>query len=52
MEGATASVMQSSAIKRGMLTLRMDGVKKVLERKTTPDEILRVTQSDITLSGE
>jgi len=52
MEGATASQMQSSAIKRGMLTLRMDGVEKVLARKTTPDEVLRVTHSDIALAAD
>ena len=52
MEGATASQMQSSALQRGMVTLRMDGIQKVLDRKTTPDEVLRVTHSDIALSTE
>jgi len=47
MEGATASQMKRSAIARGMLTLRADGVQKVLQRQTTPDEVLRVTQLDI-----
>ena len=34
------------AIKRGMRTLRMDGARKVMAGKTTPEEVLRVTQMD------
>jgi type II secretory ATPase GspE/PulE/Tfp pilus assembly ATPase PilB-like protein len=29
-----------------MRTLRMDGARKVLAGKTTPEEVLRVTQMD------
>jgi general secretion pathway protein E len=47
MEGVTATQMKRSAIERGLITLRMDGQGKVLERQTTPDEILRVTQLDM-----
>jgi type II secretory ATPase GspE/PulE/Tfp pilus assembly ATPase PilB-like protein len=47
MEGATATQMKRSAVERGMITLRMDGREKVLQRLTTPDEILRVTQMDM-----
>ena len=47
MEGATASQMKRSAIKRGLRTLRMDGQEKIRERQTTPDEVLRVTQLDL-----
>ncbi len=47
MEGATASQMKRSAIERGMVTLRMDGQEKILNRQTTPDEVLRVTQLDM-----
>jgi len=47
MEGSTASQMKRSAIERGMITLRMDGQQKILQRLTTPDEILRVTQMDM-----
>jgi len=47
MEGATASQMKRSAIKRGLRTLRMDGQDKIRERQTTPDEVLRVTQLDL-----
>jgi general secretion pathway protein E len=47
MEGSTATQMKRSAIERGMITLRMDGQQKILQRLTTPDEILRVTQMDM-----
>ena len=47
MEGVTATQMKRSAIERGLTTLRMDGVSKVLEGFTTPDEVLRVTQLDM-----
>jgi general secretion pathway protein E len=47
MEGATASVMQKSAIQRGMTTLRLDGCQKVKDRVTTADEVLRMTQLDM-----
>ena len=47
MEGETASKMKRSAINRGMITLRADGIEKVTNRLTTPDEILRVTQMDM-----
>ena len=47
MEGATATNMKRSAIGRGLVTLRMDGQDKVLQRLTTPDEVLRVTQLDM-----
>jgi type II secretory ATPase GspE/PulE/Tfp pilus assembly ATPase PilB-like protein len=47
MEGSTATQMKRSAIERGMITLRMDGQEKVLNRLTTPDEVLRVTQLDM-----
>lgn len=46
MEGATASQMKRSASRRGVRTLRRDGIDKILERQTTPEEILRVTQMD------
>ena len=47
MEGATASQIKRSAIERGLITLRMDGVDKIYQRQTTPDEVLRVTQLDM-----
>jgi type II secretory ATPase GspE/PulE/Tfp pilus assembly ATPase PilB-like protein len=34
-------------VERGYKTLRMDGVDKILNRVTTVDEVLKVTQTDI-----
>ena len=48
MDGTTATRMKRAAIEKGMMTLRMDGQGKVRDRLTTPDEILRVTQLDMT----
>ena len=45
---ATASEIKRGALERGLRTLRMDGVKKLLLGQTTPEEVLRVTQLDIT----
>jgi general secretion pathway protein E len=47
MEGATASAIKRSAIERGLITLRIDGQQKILQRRSTPDEVLRVTQLDM-----
>ncbi|GAB4152993.1 MAG: type II secretion system ATPase GspE [Planctomycetota bacterium] len=44
---ATASEIKRGAIERGLKTLRMDGVEKLLQGMTTPDEVLRVTQLDV-----
>ena len=44
----TATDIKRGAIERGLKTLRMDGIQKVLDGLTTPSEILRVTQLDIT----
>jgi general secretion pathway protein E len=38
-----AKQIRSAALKNGMLTLRADGVQKVLEGTTTVEEVLRVT---------
>ena len=46
MEGATATVLKRSAAERGMISLREDGRQKIIDRLTTPDEVLRVTQLD------
>jgi general secretion pathway protein E len=45
---ASASAIKRGALERGLKTLRMDGVNKLLAGMTTPDEVLRVTQLDIT----
>ncbi|MCR9243750.1 MAG: ATPase, T2SS/T4P/T4SS family [bacterium] len=44
---ATASEIKRGAIERGLGTLRMNGVKKLLQGLTTPDEVVRVTQLDV-----
>ena len=44
---ATASEIKRGALERGLRTLRMDGVEKLLQGLTTPDEVLRVTQLDV-----
>jgi len=46
MESSTASEIKRTAIQRGMISLREDGRRKILEGRTTPDEVLRVTQLD------
>jgi general secretion pathway protein E len=47
MNRSGATEMKRTAIERGLLTLRMDGVDKVVKGLTTADEVLRVTQLDI-----
>jgi general secretion pathway protein E/type IV pilus assembly protein PilB len=42
-----ASAIRNQAIKEGMLTLRQDGWRKVLQGMTTVDEVARVTAGDI-----
>ncbi|MFN3484336.1 MAG: type II secretion system ATPase GspE [Planctomycetota bacterium] len=46
MQRVGSTFIKQDAIKRGMRTLRMDGARKVLAGKTTPEEVLRVTQMD------
>ncbi len=46
-ERTSASVIKQQAVGRGLRTLRMDGAAKVLEGKTTIDEVFRVTQLDV-----
>jgi type IV pilus assembly protein PilB len=41
----SAEVIKRAAIEKGMLTLKQDGLMKVVRGLTTLDEILRVTQS-------
>jgi general secretion pathway protein E len=47
MKNADAATIQRSATARGMLTLRDDGARKVLEGLTTIEEVIRVTQEDL-----
>jgi general secretion pathway protein E/type IV pilus assembly protein PilB len=42
-----AAVIRNQALKEGMITLRQDGWRKVLQGKTTVDEVARVTATDV-----
>ncbi len=44
--GASAAELKAAAIRGGLSTLRMSGIRKCLEGVTTPEEILRVTMGD------
>jgi general secretion pathway protein E/type IV pilus assembly protein PilB len=47
-ERVNASQIRKQAMKEGMITLRQDGWRKVLQGKTTLDEVARVTAGDVT----
>jgi general secretion pathway protein E/type IV pilus assembly protein PilB len=42
-----ASAIRNQALKEGMITLRADGWRKVLQGKTTMDEVARTTAGDL-----
>ena len=46
MKKADGGELKQCAIAHGMLTLRQDGWRRVLEGKTTIEEVVRVTQTD------
>ena len=46
MKNADASTIKAAAVRKGMLTLRMDGADKVLKGVTSVDEVVRVTQKE------
>jgi type II secretion system protein E len=46
-ERVNASQIRKQALKEGMITLRQDGWRKVLQGKTTLDEVARVTAGDV-----
>ena len=46
LQGASSAELKAGAIKKGMSTLRMSGIRKVIEGMTTPEEIMRVTMAD------
>jgi type IV pilus assembly protein PilB len=46
LQAASTAELKMSAIKSGMSTLRMSGMKKILDGVTTPEEIMRVTIAD------
>lgn len=46
LQGASTAELKVAAIREGMSTLRMSGIKKILEGVTTSEEVLRVTMAD------
>jgi len=46
-ERVNSSHIRKQAMKEGMITLRQDGWRKVLQGKTTIDEVARVTAGDV-----
>lgn len=44
MQRANANMIKTTAVQRGMSTLLQNGGRKVLEGRTTAEEVLRVTQ--------
>jgi type II secretory ATPase GspE/PulE/Tfp pilus assembly ATPase PilB-like protein len=44
MQRANANMIKTTAVQRGMRTLLQGGAHKVLEGRTTAEEVLRVTQ--------
>ncbi len=43
---ASATEIKKAAMRRGLVTLRMDGKQKILDGLTTADEVIRVTQRE------
>ncbi len=46
LQGYSAMELKREAMKLGMQTLRMSGIKKILEGTSTIEEVMRVTRSD------
>jgi len=46
LQGASTAELKLGAIKNGMCSLRMSGIKKIIDGVTTPEEIMRVTIAD------
>jgi len=46
-ERTDTGTIKREALRKGMLTLRMDGARNVLNGETTIEEVVRVTQEDI-----
>lgn len=47
MDRVGSNTIKKASVERGMKTLRMDGIEKVIKGQTTLDEILKVTLTDI-----
>jgi type IV pilus assembly protein PilB len=46
LQGASSAELKLAATKGGMCSLRMSGIRKVIEGQTTTEEIMRVTMAD------
>jgi type IV pilus assembly protein PilB len=46
LQGASATELKAEAIRRGMRTLRMSGIKKVCQGTSSVDEVARITAAD------
>ncbi|HLU66057.1 MAG TPA: type IV-A pilus assembly ATPase PilB [Kofleriaceae bacterium] len=46
LQGASATELKHEMIRKGIATLRMAGINKILEGVTTPEEVLRTTVDD------
>jgi type IV pilus assembly protein PilB len=46
LQGASTAELKAEAIRLGMQTLRMAGIRKIIEGVTTPEEVTRVSASD------
>ncbi len=46
LQGASAAELKAEAIRNGMQSLRMSGLKKLAEGVTTPEEVMRVSMGD------
>ena len=46
LQGVSTAELKAAAIKGGMATLRMSGIKKIMDGVTTPEEVMRVTMGD------
>jgi len=46
MEGATANQLKKFALQEGMISLRQSGIQKIIEGRTTIEEVLSVTVAD------
>ena len=46
LQGGSSAELKLAAIRGGMLTLRMSGIRKVIDGMTTPEEVCRVTMAD------
>ncbi|PIE19937.1 MAG: type IV-A pilus assembly ATPase PilB [Proteobacteria bacterium] len=46
LQGASTAELKAEAIRLGMQTLRMAGIRKIIEGVTTPEEVIRVSAAD------